>query len=83
MVNPILQMLNARNPAAKNSNNLLARVMEIKQLLSGQPVEAVYNRLLQNNPQFAQFVQQNQGKSMDDLAKEYGIDPQMLQSMFR
>ena len=83
MVNPILQMLNARNPAAKNSNNLLARVMEIKQMLNSQPVEAVYNRLLRNNPQFVQFVQSNQGKSMDELAKEYGIDPQMLQSLFR
>lgn len=82
-MNPILQALNASRPAAQSSNNMLGRLAEVKQLLGGQPVEAVYNRMLQTNPQFAAFVRQNQGKQPEQIAREYGVDPQLLQSIFK
>ena len=52
-------------------------------MLNGQPVEAVYNRMMQTNPEFVKFVQQNQGKSPEQMACDYGIDPQLLQNIFR
>ena len=83
MTNPIMQALNANNRITQNNNNLFSRLTEIKQLLGGQAPEVVYNRLMQSNPKFAQFVQQNQGKSLEQLSSEFGIDMQLLQSFFK
>lgn len=78
MQNPILQLLNSQQ-----NNSMVSRMSEIKQLISGQPVPVLYNRMLQQNPQFAQFVQQNQGKSVEQIAQEYGVDPAELQNLLR
>lgn len=78
MTNPILNALNG-----SRNGNLLGRLAEIKQVINGQPIDAVYNRLLQTNPQFQQFVKQNQGKSIEQLACEFGVDPNMLQNVLR
>lgn len=83
MTNPILQALNAARPQIQNSNNLLGRVAEIRQVLNGQAPEAVFNRMLQTNPAFAQFVQQNKGKTPEQLARDYGIDPQLIQQILK
>lgn len=83
MLNPILQALNGQNPSPRTNNSILGRLSEIRQVMAGQPVQVVYNRLLQTNPQFAQFVRQNQGKSIEQLAAEFGINPADLQALFR
>lgn len=68
-MNPILQMLN--NP---NQNNLLSQINQIKQMLSGGDPDAMFNQLVKSNPQFAQFVRQNRGKSVEQIASENNID---------
>ena len=52
----------------------------IKQMAGGNP-EAFAQRLMQNNPQFADFVRQNQGKTLQQIATENGIDPSILTSV--
>lgn len=67
MKNPILATLN-------KSNNLLPGV-------NAGNAGAVYNQLMQSNPQFKQFVEQNRGKSPAQIAQENGIDINFLNSL--
>lgn len=83
MRNPIMQMLNASSPMARNGNNVLGRIAEIKRAINGQPADALFNRMMHENPQFAQFVQQNQGKSPEQILRDYGLDANLLQSILR
>lgn len=53
------------------------------QMLSGQNPQAIFQNLMQSNPQFQQFVQQNQGKSIDQIARENGIDPSIVHQFIR
>lgn len=76
MLNPILQMLNANN--RQNQNNLMQRISVAKSVLSGKNPQTVYNALMQSNPQFRQFVKNNEGKTIEDLALEYDIDLNLL-----
>lgn len=52
-----------------NSMNLMQLVNELQQ---GNP-EAIYNEMYNSNPQFKQFVDENKGLSMQDIARKYGI----------
>lgn len=45
--------------------------------MNGNP-EEMYNHMLQNNPKFREFVEQNKGKSPEQIASEHGIDPKLL-----
>ena len=38
-------------------------------------------KMVENNPQFKQFAQQNQGKSMEEVCKRYGIDPEIVKNI--
>lgn len=42
-------------------------------MVGGNP-QAMYDQLMRTNPQFANFVQQNQGKTPEQIAAENGID---------
>lgn len=67
MPNPILQLLNRQN-------NIVDKFNKINQALSGQDPNKLYQDLMKNNPQFAQFVKDNEGKSPEQIAKDYGIN---------
>lgn len=47
-------------------------------MLNGQNPQAIFQNLMQSNPQFQKFMNDNQGKSLDQIAKENGIDPAIL-----
>ena len=74
MVNPILQMLNQRS----SMNNLMGLINMAK----GNPW-GMYNNLMRNNPQFRQFVNDNRGKSAEQIAQEHGIDLSMLKDFMK
>lgn len=38
-------------------------------------------KMVVNNPQFKQFAQQNQGKTMEEVCKRYGIDPEIVRNI--
>ena len=74
MQNPILQMLNGNS----QMNQMMNKLSQLKSLMSGKNPDDVYNFMLQNNPQFKQFVNDNQGKSVEDIALAYDIDLNLL-----
>ena len=69
MQNPIIQMLVKTNNAG-NGNSIFQLIQSLK---SGNP-QALFNQMMRNNPQFAQFVEQNKGKSPEQIAKDYNVD---------
>lgn len=76
MINPILKALMPQN-------NMLGRLAEIKQAVSGQNPEVLFGQMMQSNPAFASFVEANKGKSPEQIAQENGIDPALLRQLFR
>lgn len=78
MQNPILQMLTKQNNAG-NGNNIFRLIQSLK---SGNP-QALFNQMMQNNPQFAQFVDQNKGKSPEQIAKDYNVDISAIKQFLR
>ena len=49
------------------------RISQIKGMMGGNP-GAFVMQFARTNPQFAAFVQQNQGKSIEQIASENGVD---------
>ena len=85
MANPILQMLNASR-AAMPQNNPMAMMGQIRQTMSmlrGQDPRQVAQLMAQRNPQFATFMQQNQGKTVEQIAAENGIDMSFVRELIR
>lgn len=67
-------------------NNHMAMMGQLKQMMGmlwGQDPQQVARNLMQRNPQFAEFVQQNQGKTVEQIAGEYGIDLDLVRSIMR
>lgn len=60
-------------------NNAMQMVNQIR---NGNP-EAMFKQMIQNNPQFKQFVEQNKGKTPDQIASENGLDLNMLKSLMK
>lgn len=46
--------------------------------MSGKNPQDVYNYMLSNNPQFRQFIEENKGKSLEDIALAYDIDLDLI-----
>lgn len=74
-MNPIISKM-----MGSNANGMLARAMQAKQMLGGNP-DAMFNQMMQSNPQFAQFVQENRGRTPEQIAQAYGIDVGMLRQI--
>ena len=61
-------------------NQGIQRIQQIKNILSGKNPSELYQNMLQTNPQFRQFVNDNEGKSIEDIALEYDIDLNLLKN---
>jgi len=75
MTNPILSLLNRNYQTMTNLVNL-------KNMASGNPQQMAQS-LLNSNPQFRQFVEQNKGKTPQQIASDYGIDYNSLLNILR
>lgn len=75
-MNPILNLM-----TGSNANNMLNRAMQVKQMLQGGNPNVIYQQMMQNNPQFRQFVSDNQGKSPEQIAQAYGIDMNTIKQL--
>lgn len=64
-------------PQSGQTNGIFARLNEVQRFVNGDP-QAAYQSLMRSNPQFAQFVQMNQGKTPEQIATENGIDYSMV-----
>lgn len=52
---------------------LKARMSQLRSMLQGD-TSALVSNLAQSNPQFAQFLAQNQGRTPQEAFKAYGYD---------
>lgn len=43
-------------------------------MLNGKNPDELFNKLMQSNPQFRQFYEENKNKSPEQIAKENGIN---------
>lgn len=75
-MNPLFQMMGNNIPNANPMLNI------IKMLKSGNPNQ-IAQSLMQQNPQFAAFMQQNKGKTPEQVAKENGIDMGQIMGMLK
>jgi hypothetical protein len=62
---------------------MMGQLKQMMGMLRGQDPQQVARNLMQRNPQFAAFVQQNQGKTVEQIAGEYGINLDLVRSMMR
>ena len=79
-------MLNGASRAATPQNNPMAMMGQLKQMVGmirGQDPRQVAQMMAQRNPQFAAFLQQNQGKTPDQIAAENGIDMNFVRELMR
>lgn len=65
-----------------NASGPLQNLMNLKALAGGNP-QAAFNMLMQSNPDFKKFVQANQGKSPEEIARAYGIDLNQINNLLK
>ena len=78
-MNPLMASMGPMN----NMRQMMQMVNGIKQMMNGQNPDTVMNLFAQKNPQFAQFLRDNQGKSPQQIAQDYGIDWGMVQGFLK
>lgn len=76
-MNPLMMAMQDSN-SPMNKMGQIANLM--KMLRSGNP-DQIAQQMMQNNPQFRQFVEANKGKTPEQVAREYGVDLNQLKSM--
>lgn len=77
MANPILQKM-----MGSQLNNDINNISKIKNMFGGNPNIAM-NQMMNNNPQFRQFVNDNRGLSVNQIAQKYGVDMNKLNQLLR
>lgn len=81
-MNPLMQGMSML-PHMNRMQNAIQQVSSLKKAMSGKDPNAIMSMMAQQNPQFAQFVQANKGKSPEQIAKENGLDWNMVKSLLR
>ena len=76
-MNPLFQAMNGGNMGKMQQ---IAGVMQM--LKSGNP-EQIAQQMMQSNPRFKQFMEQNKGKTPEQVAKENGIDLNAIMGQFK
>lgn len=73
-MNPLMMAMN-------DNNNRMAQAIQImNQLKSGNP-EQIFQNMMQNNQQFQRFMEQNRGKTPEQVARENGVDLSQFKSL--
>ena len=78
-MNPLMASMGPMN----NMRQMMQMVNGIKQMMNGQNPDTVMKLFAQKNPQFAQFLQDNHGKSPQQIAQDYGLDWGMIQGFLK
>ena len=72
-MNPLLGAVRGTSP--------MGNIGQIISMLKGGNPEQIAMTLMQRNPQFKAFVEQNKGKSPEQIARENGIDLSAIQNL--
>ena len=78
-MNPLMASMGPMN----NMRQMMQMVNGIKQMMNGQNPDTVMKLFSQKNQQFAQFLRDNQGKSPQQIAQDYGLDWNMVQGFLK
>ena len=78
-MNPLMASIGPMN----NMRQMMQMVNGIKQMMNGQNLDTVMKLFSQKKPQFAQFLRDNQGKSLQQIAQDYGLDWNMVQGFLK
>ena len=78
-MNPLMASMGPMN----NMRQMMQMVNGIKQMMNGQNPDTVMKLFSQKNPQFAQFLRDNQGKSPQQIAQDYGLDWNVVQGFLK
>lgn len=78
-MNPLMASMGPMN----NMRQMMQMVNGIKQMMNGQNPDTVMKLFAQKNPQFAQFLRDNQGKPPQQIAQDYGLDWNMVQGFLK
>lgn len=78
-MNPLMASIGPMN----NMRQMMQMVNGIKQMMNGQNPDTVIRLFAQKNPQFAQFLRDNHGKSPQQIAQEYGLDWNIVQGFLK
>lgn len=62
---------------------MMGQLKQMLGMLRGQNPQQVAKAFAQKNPQFAEFLRQNQGKSPEQIASENGIDMNFVRELMR
>lgn len=81
-MNPLMQSM-GMIPQMNRMQSAMQQVNNIKKIMSGKDPNAIMAMLTRQNPQFAQFVQANQGKSPEQIANENGLDWNMVKGFLK
>ena len=73
---------NSLKQQAQTTNPFQAAMAAAQQLKDSNP-EQLMQKMMSTNPQFAAFVNQNKGKSPEQIARENGLDFGMIEKMFK
>lgn len=76
-MNPLMMAMQGANSPM---NKIWQVANLIKMLRTGNP-EQIAQQMMQNNPQFRQFVEANKWKTPEQVAKEHGIDLAQFKNM--
>ena len=78
-MNPLMASMGPMN----NMRQMMKMVNGIKQMMNGKNPDTVMKLFSQKNPQFAQFLRDNQGKSPQQIAQDYGLDWNIVQGFLK
>lgn len=78
-MNPLFNAMTSSMP----QNNMLANLANIKNMLQGRNPGEMMQMMLRQNPKFAQFVNENKGKTPDQIAQNYGIDLNQIKNFMK
>ena len=78
-MNPLMASMGPMN----NMRQMMQMVNGIKQMMNGQNPDTAMKLFAQKNPQFAQFLRDNQGKSPQQIAQDYGLDWNMVHGFLK
>lgn len=81
-MNPLLNAMRGAGMVGGGQNvQMMQTVQSIMNMVRGKDASAVANMMMHQNPQFAQFVRDNQGKTPEQVAAQYGLDFNQIRSM--
>jgi len=75
-MNPLLGMMGGQQGGIGN-------IMQMMQMFRGKDPNAVMQMMSKQNPQFAKFLQENQGKSPEQIAQQYGVDMEQVRQFLK